>query len=154
MDKNQPQPPQENAYKLIIQGSNFLTIRLNHRGWYRFQTRQGPPWGMGAPFSKPGPNFWVQISNFLDILGVLRVRLAWDMCSNIHLGPMDHYQPLLDLIFIIFWNLIIFPLFLSMDIRGALGQPQGGFSPFFRFKGPKYNWVKGFQSLTDPKKGP
>ena len=86
---------------LIVLGGR-IPLYQHIRGWYRLRTRQVPPWSTGAPFLKPGPNFRVQISNFSDFLGVLRVRLDLDMCSHTHLGPMDHSQPLLDLIFIIF----------------------------------------------------
>ena len=33
-----------------------------------FRTQQGPPWGTGAPFLKPGLDFRVQKSEFSDIL--------------------------------------------------------------------------------------
>ena len=65
-------------------------------GWYRFQIRHVPPfWSLVRIFR-------VQIFDFSDILGVLWVRLDWDKCSNIYLGPMDHSQPLLGLVFINF----------------------------------------------------
>ena len=63
-------------------------------------------------FGSKNPNFWT-------FLGVLGVKMDWDMCPDIYLSPMDHFQALLGFVFIIFNNLTIFPLLPSMDFRGA-----------------------------------
>ena len=81
---------------------------------------QEPPfWSLVLIFASKNPNF-------RTFLGVLGVRMDWDMCPDINLSPMDHFQPLLGFVFIIFNNLTIFPFLPSMDFRGAQGQPQGG----------------------------
>ena len=50
---------------------------------------------------------------------------AWNhsscgMCSNIHLCHMIHSQSFFGLIFVIFWNLIIYPHFLSIKMHSML----------------------------------
>ena len=84
------------------------------------------------------PPFWSLVlifrsenSNFGTFSGVLGVRLDWEMYPDIYLSPMDHFQPLLGFVFIIFNNLTIYPLFPSMDFRGPWGCPKEVFDPLF-----------------------
>ena len=105
-----PSPPQENAYKCIVFGPARCLL----------EAQEPPFWSLVLIFGSKNSNFWT-------FLGVLGVRLDWDMCPDIYLCPMDHVQPLLGFVFIILYNLTISPLIPIMDFRGAQGQPLGGF---------------------------
>ena len=66
-------PPSTKMLVLRVLGvwgcPNFLTIPLYQytRGWYRFRTRQGPPWSTEASFLERGLDFRIQKSEFSDI---------------------------------------------------------------------------------------
>ena len=153
-----PSPPHENTYNSGFKGSGdaeifwqFLYTNILDTG-IGFGSARGLLKAQEPPFWSLVLIFRSENSNFRTFLGVLGVRLDWDMCPDIYLCPMDHVQPLLGFVFIIFYNLTIYPLFPITDFRGAQGQPLGGFWPLFHFRGPHYNWVKGSQSLSDPKR--
>ena len=53
-----------------------------------FRSQQGPPWGTGAPFLKPGLNFRVQKSEFSDILRGFRGQVGPIILHTVYAIPI------------------------------------------------------------------
>ena len=126
-----------------------LALKMGHR------LKEAPYWSKTTKdlLVAQEPPFWswtfrYKSSNFQSFQKIVRVWLDWDICLDIYLSPVDHFQPLLGFSMKSQFN----PIFLLwISGGGGLGQPLGGFWPLFQFRGPNYNWVKPSNLWSGPK---